>query len=426
MKRDMNYKPIALGDISTIDNTEWLKWRMHGPFYSDPTHPHYVKTGIGGSDVSIIFNLSPFVTSLELYHKKIGVEPKIPMKKNEKALKAGHRFEKAIGEVFVDYMKEVEQVEDIEYIQDNIMYRSGELELDEDGYPVIDMATGETKLKYPFAIVNLDARCRVKRNGKWVNAGVEIKTTSARNYDVIEEWKAGIVPIYYELQCRYYMAATNIDEWFICVCWGFTPDDMKVISIKRDLAIEEHIMETVKDFVYKIENKIEPDVSECKAELINDYYNHLYGLRVDAERVIELDPDEYLPIYEQAENIQKDISKKEIALKKAKEMQEEIYKKLYIVFGDHKCGKLETDDKTYYLTLKQPTKRASLDNERFKTENPALYEEFKKVEEKVDTTRLKKCHPDEYNKYLKPEELSTDSTVGTSFKLSVKEKEKIA
>lgn len=421
--RNLNYKPRLLCNISTMTNEEWLKARMHGPHYDDPTHPYYVKTAIGGSDVSIVYNLNPYTTSLELYHKKIGVEPKIPKKMNDAALEAGHTFEPYVGKRFMDYMTEVEEAE-IEYIEDFNMYQSGELEM-EDGFPVINMETGEPVLKYPFAVANLDARCRVKEPSGWVDCGVELKTTNYRNYDIIRDWQNGIVPIYYELQCRYYMAITNINRWYICCCWGFRKEDCAVVRIDRDLVIEEEIMETVKEFVRNIEEKEEPDITECKATLFNDYYEHLYGIRSEHSSPIELDAEEYLEIFHQAEKLDLAISKKQQEVESLEKQKAEIFKQLLSVYKDKKVGKLETDDKVYYLTLEQSFKRASVDTERLKAENHALYTEYAttEVKEKFDTTKFKKKCPADYQKYLKPAELNVDKL--PSFKLSVREKSEV-
>lgn len=62
MALDLNYKPIALVDTSTLTEEEWLAWR---------------KKGIGGSDVAAALHLSPYKTARDLYFDKIGVEPTV-------------------------------------------------------------------------------------------------------------------------------------------------------------------------------------------------------------------------------------------------------------------------------------------------------------------------------------------------------------
>lgn len=62
MALDLNYKPVAFVDTSTLTEDEWLAWR---------------KKGIGGSDVAAALHMSPYKTAQELYFDKIGVEPTI-------------------------------------------------------------------------------------------------------------------------------------------------------------------------------------------------------------------------------------------------------------------------------------------------------------------------------------------------------------
>ena len=51
--------PIPLCNTAGMDNATWLECRMHGP---KGTIPYTV----GGSDVAVIFGVSPWTTPLEL------------------------------------------------------------------------------------------------------------------------------------------------------------------------------------------------------------------------------------------------------------------------------------------------------------------------------------------------------------------------
>ena len=58
MALNLNYKPNKLVDITTLTEDQWLDWR---------------RKGIGGSDVAVALNSSPYRTARELYYDKIGV-----------------------------------------------------------------------------------------------------------------------------------------------------------------------------------------------------------------------------------------------------------------------------------------------------------------------------------------------------------------
>ena len=400
--RNMNYKPIALGSITELSNEEWLKWREHGPLHDDPSDPRYIKTAIGGSDVAKILNVSPWETNIEFWYKKTSKPVALSRPMNQAALEGGHLFEPFVGQRF--YQKMVKDGYRIEMIPDFTMYRSGEILLDDDGLPVVDMETGTNVLRYPFALADLDERGRIYIDGKWHPFIAEYKTTSAMKFDNIQHWKDGIVPIYYEYQCRWYMAVTNIDICFICCCWGFREDECAIIRIDRDLEIEEEMLEEVKSFVACVESETEPDISSCKADLFNNFYLRLYGER-DSYKYVELDPDQYAGIFMKAKKLDEKIQAAEKTTAELKAQREEIYKELFTVYGDCAVGKCKIGDEICTLTLKPSMTRGGLDIEKMIAENPAL---FNKYANSVNSTLLKKENPEEYKKYYIPPKMKPE------------------
>ena len=77
--------PIALCDTEGMDRSTWLTCRMHGPKGDIP----YT---VGGSDVAVIFGVSPWTTPLELWMIKKG-KMKPPLKANSNQLEMGHFLE---------------------------------------------------------------------------------------------------------------------------------------------------------------------------------------------------------------------------------------------------------------------------------------------------------------------------------------------
>ena len=419
--RNMLYTPIALGDTADLDEATWLKWRDHGPWYEYPESEHYVSTAIGGSDVSTVFGINPWKTPLELYHQKIMALPKINIQKNKDAKAAGHIYEPYVAEAFRQYMLDPARgnCKTCEIINDTRLFRSGEIEVDEDGDPVLDDITGKPVLNFPFALANLDRICIV--NG--TRCILECKTTSSHNFETIKKWKESIVPIYYELQCRYYMAIMNIDRCYICCCWGFTKDDMAVICIERDLEYEELIMSTVKTFVFHIENHIEPDLSICNDDLLFDYYSRYYGAIDEKAAPIELG-EKYRDYINSAVDISSQIEKHEKIIASLKKKQHAMYNKMYPVL-QNRCGVFQIDDThTAYVTLKTSYKRAKLDTDRLKKEQPAVYDKYVETSSNFNETKFKKDEKKLSKEYMSKPEINPEKL--NSFDITVKEHDKPA
>lgn len=85
MALDLNYKPIALVDTSTLTEQEWLAWR---------------KKGIGGSDVAAALHMSPYKTARDLYFDKIGVESTIPQPDRSIILLHWTPLEDVVAQIF--------------------------------------------------------------------------------------------------------------------------------------------------------------------------------------------------------------------------------------------------------------------------------------------------------------------------------------
>ena len=77
--------PHLLCDTIGLDRETWLKYRTHGPNGD-------IEYTVGGSDVAVIFGLSPFSTPLELWRIKKGLmKPPDFLHAEQKAM--GHMLE---------------------------------------------------------------------------------------------------------------------------------------------------------------------------------------------------------------------------------------------------------------------------------------------------------------------------------------------
>lgn len=363
---DLNYKPTPLGETANLSNDEWLKWREHGPHYADPMDPEFIPVTIGGSSCAVLFGASPWKSRLELYHEKSGTgEAKYKRPMNQEILDAGHDFEDAVGQTFLRKMKKDYGITDFELWNDTVMYQ----------HPL-----------HKCMVANLDRRLR--RKGQ--EAILEIKTTG--NLQDIKLWKDGIVPKKYEWQCRFYMSVMNINYCYICCCWGFGLDSCAVVLIERDLDIEETMLDEIEDFVAKCEMGIEPEPQTEHLQVLADYYSRFYGeASTNDHDVIELvKTPEMENLFETAKNLEEKKFRYQEQIAGIEEQEAGIAAKvLEITKGTSVFVNMRVDDDTVWsLKVKQPVKRDSFDEEAFKKDYPALYDQY--IKEKFDLTAFKK------------------------------------
>ena len=174
--------PIILCDCAGMANDRWLECRAHGPRGDIP----YT---VGGSDVAAIFGLSPWTTPLELWLIKKG-RMKAPVKSNEDQLEMGHLlepiaahwFEKKTGNLVTD---------------DTFLYQHAD---------------------HPYALANIDRRYTRQEDGE---PGIlECKSCT---YHKAEDWADDAIPLYYELQLRFYLAVLDVEYGAFSCVWGNIP-----------------------------------------------------------------------------------------------------------------------------------------------------------------------------------------------------------
>jgi len=398
MKR--NEKPIEIGDISLIDEPTWQKWRQHGAHYDDPMHPDYIPVTVTGSESAQVLGWSNFGSILDLYAKKTNMPLKHAEDERKKAeiFEAGHIFEPFVAVQFIRYMKKefphvkftlekdivweffvtlqnlypVLKSEPVQLAvngirkilnksfkyQPNVMYQCGAR--NKDG-----------SLKYPFAVVNTDGFVRI---GKSQHAILECKTTQDRK--VIEAFKAGICPAKYEAQCRHSMAVMNLDAVYIVCCWGWTLNDMAVVCVKRDMALEEEIMAKEQSFCESVELGIEPDLTGQDPGLLNKFRLKLYGEPAKEQSPIEL-PDECRNAILKAMLADEEVKDCEKRLQAAQRKQSEALSAIYPYYGNAEYASYRLNEQDVVgIKLKVSKTRAHLDKDRLKKEEPTLYSQY--------------------------------------------------
>ena len=189
-------EPLVLVDTTDLPRDDWLNYR---------------RRGIGGSDVAAILGVSPFRTARDIYYDKIGVVAVEPDESNWVPLEVGNLLEDLVARIFQK----------------------------KTGYRVFKIKKMFYHSKYQFMLADVDYFVELPDG---TIALLEIKTT---NYNAKDNWWLDgreVVPVYYELQGRHYMAVTDYDRVFFCCLYGNTEDEVIIREIRRDMAYEEEMI----------------------------------------------------------------------------------------------------------------------------------------------------------------------------------------
>lgn len=349
----MKNMPRILCNTKGMKEPDWLKMREHGPAWNNPQSPDYIEYCIGGSAVSAVFNLSPWVTSMELYNQKKGIQPVIPTNFNQKAKEAGHKYEPYVADTFKRHMEAKGHT--VELIEDTNFYQHDTEE---------------------WAVANLDYQVRV--DGELCI--LECKTTNYENTKGIIEWKKGVCPIYYLLQVMFYLWVMDMDTAYICCCWGFYQEDGRnysVIRIDRNRHIEQKMVEGLKSFISALRNNTPPSINEADEELLMNYYYRLFGPVDKQFNPVTFDPTLRNEI-EALKNAQEEYSQLEKELKTAEVRIKQLSIALATVMKNVEYGYLDIGNGEI-ISVKQtsPTSREKiLDLEKLKSERPDMYAEY--------------------------------------------------
>lgn len=209
--------PNVLCDTARMTNAQWLAARMHGPSGKIP----YT---VGGSDVAAVFGVSPWTTPLELWMIKKG-RMKPPAKSNANQLEMGHLLEPIAAHWYAK--KTGNRV-----YEDTNLYQHAD---------------------HPYALANFDRRFERATDGE---PGIlECKSCT---YHKASEWDDGAIPLYYELQLRFYLAVADVNIGSFSAIWGNNPDnDLAIPDITRDKAKEDMIFERLDEWIWSIPKSAE-------------------------------------------------------------------------------------------------------------------------------------------------------------------------
>lgn len=332
-------KPNILIDTAGMDNDRWLECRMHGPLGDIP----YT---VGGSDVAAIFGVSPWTTPLELWLVKKGrIKP--PKKSNANQLQMGHLLEPIAAYWY-------EQKSGNAVIEDTNLYQHAD---------------------HPYALANFDRRFTRASDGE---PGIlECKSCT---YHKAGDWAEDAIPLYYELQLRFYLAVADVDIGAFSAVWGNNPDyDLAMPEIVRDKAKEDMIFEKLEEWNWSLENDKPPTMQDVKPKLALESLARIYGSSQKSLPTVEFS-GKYEKSLRRIAMLQGELTTRNAEIKKLEKEIEAHSVRIAEAMKEHEHGVLTTtSDKILIDFVTRRTRRP--DSKALKEKYPSVYDEVLKTSE---------------------------------------------
>jgi len=328
--------PNILCDCTGMTNEMWLKCREHGPKGN-------IEYTVGGSDVATIFGLSPWTTPLELWMVKKGrMKPKSPPNPDQLAM--GHMLEPIAAHFYAQRTGNT-------VTDDNYLYQHATLE---------------------YALANIDRRYTRREDGE--GGVLECKSLT---YHKAADWADGAIPIYYELQLRYYLAVLDEKHGAFSALWGNNPEnDLATPHIERVQAKEDIIFEKLDRWIWSLRHDKPPTMEDVQPQLAMDALARIYGAGKKGLPSIEF-PRKYEPQLRKIAALQEENAQLKGAIKKNEEAIEAHSVRIAELMKEHEHGILTTTtDKLLVDFVTSTSRRVSSDY--LKQNYPTIYEEARK------------------------------------------------
>lgn len=295
----------AVIDTNNLSYEQWLEYR---------------KTGIGGSDASVVCGINKYRSPVKLWLEKTG---QLPYQEAGEAAYWGTQLEPVVRSEFTK--------------------RTGiEVKL------VKQLLQSE---EHPFMQANLDGICEHPDYGTCI---FEAKTASAYK---LNEWENSI-PAEYMLQIQHYMSVTGYKGTFIAVLIG--GNTFKWKYIERDDEIIEMLIHLEADFWEHIVNNTPPplDGSEASEKFLSDRYPE----SIPQSRII-LPPE--------ADVLIKEYDKETAILNEAAERRQRAENLLKEMLGNNENGTSENRIISWKSIFQE-----RLDSKSLRAEYPDLYKKY--------------------------------------------------
>ena len=331
--------PNILIDTAGMSEERWLECRMHGPLGDIP----YT---VGGSDVAVIFGISPWTTPMELWLTKKGRIKPLP-EKNTNQLQMGHLLEPVAAYWY-------EKLSGNTVTDDTNLYQHAD---------------------FPYALANIDRRFTRASDGK--QGILECKSCT---YHKAGDWEDGAIPLYYELQLRFYLAVLDVDIGAFSAVWGNNPDtDVAMPEIVRDKSKEDMIFEKLEEWIWSLKNDRPPTMQDVKPKLALESLARIYGSSMKGLPTVEF-PNKYEKSLRRIAGLQSEISERNAQIKKMEKEIEAYSVGIAELMKTHEHGVLATtSDRLLIDFVTRKTKRP--DSKALKEKYPTVYDEVLKVSE---------------------------------------------
>lgn len=331
--------PIVLCDCAGMDEKTWLACREHGPKGD-------IEYTVGGSDVATIFGLSPWTTPLELWLIKKGrMKPKA--KPNPLQLEMGHLLEPIAAHFYAERT----------------------------GNTVIDDTNMYQHADHEYALADFDRRFIRKNDGK--SGILECKSCTFHKAD---DWAGGSIPLYYELQLRYYLSVADVEIGAFASIWGNNPiNDLATPEIIRDWPKEDMIFERLDEWVWSLRNDKPPTMADVAPKLAMESLARIYGASKAGLPTIEF-PAKYEKALRGIALLQEENAglNKHLKENEAKILAYSV--RIAELMKDHEHGILNTTkDKLLVDFVTKSTRRVNSDY--LKKNHPVAYEESLRASE---------------------------------------------
>ena len=298
------------------------------------------RCGIGGSDASSILGFNPYRSSMSVYLEKINISKGKSIARNC-CIESEEYKENEINYDNKNTYKMDLSNKLKSFVASEFMIKTGKKVRHINGMLRND--------KYPFAIANIDRAVVGEK------AFLECKVTNSFNK---KEWEK-TVPIHYKIQMNHYMAVTGASYCYVAVLIG--NEELVIHKLKRDEEYIEEIMKLEEMFWNNCVLGDEPPMPDGS----NDYSKTLDSLYKDSksEELILFEAEKILDRYDEVVNLYKVFEKEKKAIEQYLKLQMKDYEIAYV--GDRK------------ITWKKQERNT------------------------IDTTRLKKEHPEIVAGYMK-------------------------
>ena len=273
-----------IAKVSELTREDWLQKR-HG--------------GLGGSEIGAACGISPYMSPLVLYMRKVGLYTQ-EIEDND-AMKAGRKLEPVLSEWFTEETG-------LKTYQSNFMFRHPEHE---------------------WALANID-RFIQEKEGKSGRGVLEIKTASEY---VRDDWAREECPNHYLMQLQWYLFVTGLEWGAFAVLIG--GNKFKYFFVDRDNDLIAYMLEIGKNFWFNhVIAQIPPQIDG--SDSTTEMYKILNPLHSEGFPTLEL-PAIAMEWAENAQNAKREMDNWETAKKENENKIKDAMKEASEAYaGNHK------------------------------------------------------------------------------------------